>query len=107
MAAVALLFALFAFKQPPFVLIYEMDAALDAKNVRALGRFVSQIEKPQVIVIYLKESLYTKAKGLIGVYKDRIGDNSGMVCLDLTKYASVEDEMEDEFGEQVLQIAGG
>ena len=104
MAAVALLFALFTFRKPPFVLIDEMDAALDSKNVRALARFISQVSDPQVIVISLKESLYVRARGLVGVYKTRSTESSGMVCLDLAPFAMDADE---DFQDDLLQIAGG
>ena len=102
MAAVALLFALFTFRRPPFVLIDEMDAALDSKNVKSLGKFISSVSEPQVIVISLKESLYVKARGLVGVYKDQRTESSAMVCLDLEPYAMDADSDE----EASMQIAG-
>lgn len=42
LAAMALLFAVQSFQQPPFMVLDEVDAALDANNVRALARYVEQ-----------------------------------------------------------------
>ena len=90
-AATALLFALIAYRKPPFVMVDEMDAALDQKNVKALGIFLRET-KQQVLVISLKESLYSKADGLVGVYKDRQSNTSHVVCLDLRAYPDDDNE---------------
>ena len=42
LAAMALLFAVQSFQRPPFMVLDEVDAALDANNVRALARYVEQ-----------------------------------------------------------------
>eukprot|EP01068_Selenidium_serpulae_P007789 Selendium_serpulae@DN4804_c0_g1_i6.p2 len=85
MAALALLFALQSFYPAPFFVLDEVDAALDARNVASLARFLSSANF-QGIVISLKEKLYSQAELLIGVFKDQDAESSGALLLDLTAY---------------------
>ncbi|KAF4706058.1 Structural maintenance of chromosomes protein 1B [Perkinsus olseni] len=93
-AAVALLFAIFAWQRPALILLDEVDAALDRRNLSTLSRFVrehtSDCTSPddllQVILVSLKESLYGQAQALVGVYKDPIKDVSQLLSLDLRPY---------------------
>lgn len=91
-AAVALLFALLTYSAPPFSMVDEIDAALDAENVGVLSRFMKYAVPHQLLVISLKESLYAKADCLIGVYKDCHTSGSGIVTLDLRPYPYEEDD---------------
>ena len=85
-AAVALLFSLLAFSAPPFSMVDEIDAALDAENVAVLAKFMKSAVSQQLIVISLKEKLYVNADCLIGVFKDSHTNGSGLVTLDLRPY---------------------
>jgi structural maintenance of chromosome 1 len=86
-AAVALLFSMLAYSSPPFAMVDEIDAALDAGNVAVLYRFMRHAVKHPVIVISLKEKMYSKADYLIGVYKDVTrGGSSGLITIDLRPY---------------------
>ncbi|CAE8598988.1 unnamed protein product [Polarella glacialis] len=86
LAAMALLFAVHAFSRPPFMVLDEVDAALDANNVRALASYVEQTEC-QTIVISLKDRFYDRGHALIGVWKNKPEETSAVLTLDLTKYA--------------------
>lgn len=90
-AAVALLFALLAYAGPPFSMVDEIDAALDADNVAVLSRFMKRAVDHQLIVISLKEKMYAKADCLIGVYKNISTQGSGIVTLDLRQYPETTD----------------
>merc|ERR1712087_407189 len=90
-ASLALLFAIHSFKQSPFFILDEIDAALDAKNVQRVCNFIikkSQESKTQIIVISLKDKFFSNADSLIGVCKDRGNgmDTSKVLSIDLTKY---------------------
>eukprot|EP00920_Eleutheroschizon_duboscqi_P016570 GHVT01039323.1.p1 GENE.GHVT01039323.1~~GHVT01039323.1.p1 ORF type:complete len:238 (-),score=34.89 GHVT01039323.1:534-1247(-) len=88
MAALALLFSLQAFSPAPFVVLDEVDAALDPKNVNALARYLREATF-QVIVISLKDRLYSQVETLVGVLKNRTLKSSQPVQLDLTPYSDV------------------
>merc|ERR1712113_381985 len=73
-ASLALLFAIHSFKQSPFFILDEIDAALDARNVQKVCNFIikkSKESKTQIIVISLKDKFFSNANSLIGVCKDR------------------------------------
>ncbi|CAJ1439179.1 unnamed protein product [Effrenium voratum] len=86
LAAMALLFAVHSFQRPPFMVLDEVDAALDANNVRALSKYVEQADC-QTIVISLKDRFFIRADALVGVWKNKPQETSAILTLDLTKYA--------------------
>ena len=83
MAAMALVFAIQAYKESPFMILDEVDAALDVQNTRKMVGFVMQ-QKKQIIMISHKQMVLETAKGLIGIYK-REGDSVVVGC-DLEHY---------------------
>eukprot|EP01071_Lankesteria_metandrocarpae_P004711 Lankesteria_metandrocarpae@DN3666_c0_g1_i1.p1 len=85
MASLALLFALQTFQGSPFVVLDEVDAALDPVNVTALGAFIKR-STFQVIAISLKDRLYSKADCLFGVYKDADVESSKVLSLNLQEF---------------------
>lgn len=85
-AALALLFALHSYAAPPFLILDEVDAALDAQNVDALVRFLQRAEF-QAIVISLKDKLYSESDALVGVFKPMSQNSSKVLTLDLQQYA--------------------
>eukprot|EP00913_Durusdinium_trenchii_P008462 g7947.t1 len=85
LAAMALLFAVQAFQQPPFMVLDEVDAALDANNVRTLSKYVEQAGC-QTIVISLKDRFFIRAEALVGVWKNKLQETSAILTLDLTRY---------------------
>uniref|UniRef100_A0A0G4I2I1 Structural maintenance of chromosomes protein n=1 Tax=Chromera velia CCMP2878 TaxID=1169474 RepID=A0A0G4I2I1_9ALVE len=85
MAAMALLFALHRFHPSPFFILDEVDAALDPKNVRSLAAYLKEASF-QVLVISLKDKLFTQADVLIGTYKDMKRETSSVLSLRLTDY---------------------
>jgi structural maintenance of chromosome 1 len=95
-AAVALLFALLAYAGPPFSMVDEIDAALDADNVAVLSRFMKRAVDHQLIVISLKEKMFAKADCLIGVYKNTSTQGSGIVTLDLRQYPETTEGDQEE-----------
>ena len=59
MAACALLFALVSYRPPPFLVLDEVDAHLDAKNVDRLCNFFAKHAEFQTLVISLKDKFYS------------------------------------------------
>mmetsp|Transcript_66287 Transcript_66287/g.138163 ORF Transcript_66287/g.138163 Transcript_66287/m.138163 type:complete len:1268 (-) Transcript_66287:281-4084(-) len=86
-AALALLFSINSFYPAPFIVLDEVDAALDARNVAKVTRYISQRSaEQQCVIISLKERFYEKADGLVGICRDISGGQSKAFTLDLTKY---------------------
>ncbi len=83
-AALALLFAIHSFSPSPFLIMDEVDAALDAANVARVAAYIaarSARGDVQHIVISLKSQFYERAQSLVGVY--RTPASSGVLTLDL------------------------
>ncbi|KAL6059837.1 Structural maintenance of chromosomes protein 1B [Balamuthia mandrillaris] len=89
-AALALLFAIHSYQPSPFFVLDEIDAALDNHNVAKVVRYVKDRvsnDDLQVIVISLKDSFYSNADALVGVYRDQDRDCSGSLTISLEEYA--------------------
>ena len=72
MAALALLFAVQAFRPSPFFVLDEVDAALDSHNVARIAAYLkSRSADIQCLVISLKDALFANADAIVGVYSDR------------------------------------
>jgi structural maintenance of chromosome 1 len=70
-AALALLFSIHSFRQAPFFVLDEVDAALDNVNVRKVCNYIRQRSKDfQCVVISLKELFFEHADCLVGICKD-------------------------------------
>lgn len=70
-AALALLFSIHNYRQAPFFVLDEVDAALDNVNVRKVCNYIQQRSKDfQCIVISLKDMFFDKADSLVGICKD-------------------------------------
>mmetsp|Transcript_53576 Transcript_53576/g.127694 ORF Transcript_53576/g.127694 Transcript_53576/m.127694 type:complete len:1243 (+) Transcript_53576:107-3835(+) len=85
LAAMALLFAVHAYQMPPFMIVDEIDAALDANNVQALVNYVEQAHC-QMIVISLKDRFFTRGEALLGVWKNKPEETSSILSLNLQQY---------------------
>jgi len=88
-AALALLFAIHSYHPAPFFVLDEVDAALDNINVGKVSQYIrnrSVKDKLQCLVISLKDTFYTKADGLVGVYRDQKLQQSGIVTLNLSNF---------------------
>merc|ERR1719215_999507 len=86
LAAMALLFAVHAYQRPPFMVLDEVDAALDANNVQALAGYVEHAADCQTIVISLKDRFFVRSEALVGVWKNKPQETSAVLTLDLTRY---------------------
>uniref|UniRef100_A0A8C6Y5Y0 Structural maintenance of chromosomes 1B n=1 Tax=Naja naja TaxID=35670 RepID=A0A8C6Y5Y0_NAJNA len=84
-AALALVFAMHSFRPAPFLILDEVDAALDNTNIGKVSSFIRQQseESFQIIVISLKEEFFCKADALIGIYDFMF---SQVLTLDLSQY---------------------
>merc|ERR1712025_1044841 len=82
MAALALLFAMHSYRQPPFMVLDEVDAPLDMRNTMALTRFLKEADF-QAVVISLKDRFFAHSDSLIGVFKDIQKQTSGTLTLGL------------------------
>ncbi|KAF4663164.1 Structural maintenance of chromosomes protein 1B [Perkinsus chesapeaki] len=118
-AATALLFALFAWQRPALVLLDEIDAALDRRNLATLCRFVQRRTSRsgtvtnllQILLVSLKESFYSTTQALIGVYKDPTADASHLLSLDLRPYKEGnpidKPQSEQSFASSIVGAFGG
>jgi len=89
MAALALLFAIHSYRQAPFFVLDEVDAALDNVNVKKVCNYVKQQSRHfQCVVISLKDMFFEHADSLVGVCKDVDALSSQVLTLDLKKYDS-------------------
>ena len=72
MASLALLFALHAYRPAPFLIMDEVDAALDSVNVAKLAAFVKRrASSLQIVAVSLKDQFYNRRPTLlVGVAKD-------------------------------------
>ena len=83
-----MLFALHAYRPAPFMVMDEVDAALDNVNVAKLAAFVKRRSRAlQLICVSLKDQFYTEAESLVGVAKDVARKASVPFTLDLAQYA--------------------
>ncbi|VDM64649.1 unnamed protein product [Angiostrongylus costaricensis] len=88
-AALALLFAIHARNPSPFLVLDEIDAALDNTNIAKMSSFIRESARNgmQIIVISLKEELYNTADALIGVCPESSPCfSSNVLTFDLTPY---------------------
>mmetsp|Transcript_10154 Transcript_10154/g.24576 ORF Transcript_10154/g.24576 Transcript_10154/m.24576 type:complete len:1249 (+) Transcript_10154:130-3876(+) len=86
-AALALLFAINSFCPAPFIVLDEVDAALDARNVAKVTRYIqSRRLEQQCVIISLKERFYEKADGLVGICRDMSQGHSKVFTLNLAQY---------------------
>jgi structural maintenance of chromosome 1 len=86
-AALALIFAINSYNPAPFIVLDEVDAALDAQNVAKVTRFIqARREEQQCVIISLKERFYEKADGLVGICKSAASGHSNAFTLDLQLY---------------------
>lgn len=84
LASLALLFAIYKYKSSPFLIMDEIDAQLDIENINKVVNYINSNKNDiQFIVISLKDSLYSKADGIVGIYKR---ETSEILTLDLENY---------------------
>lgn len=107
MAALALLFSIHSYRQAPFFVLDEVDAALDNVNVKKICNYIKHRSKDfQCIVISLKDMFFEHADSLVGICRDVDTLSSCILTLDLKGYDEAEDEGsvgEDEKGEETLE----
>nr|PVC52388.1 structural maintenance of chromosome protein, type 1 [Theileria orientalis] len=85
LSSIALLLALHNYRESPFVVLDEVDANIDALKLRNLTDFLSE-SAFQVIIISLKERLFSSAQRLIGVYRHHPSFTSRCLVLNLEEY---------------------
>lgn len=72
LTSIALLFAVSQVKPPPFLVLDEMDAALDEENSRRYGQMLSQLaQKTQLVIITHNRETMSRANVLYGVTMGR------------------------------------
>mmetsp|Transcript_59480 Transcript_59480/g.137462 ORF Transcript_59480/g.137462 Transcript_59480/m.137462 type:complete len:1048 (-) Transcript_59480:140-3283(-) len=87
LAALALLFALQSYRPPPFMILDEVDAALDPRNAASLVSYLRD-SKFQTAMISLRQQCFQEAEVLFGIWKDRAIDSSKVVSWDLRQYSA-------------------
>uniref|UniRef100_A0A673CIB4 Structural maintenance of chromosomes protein n=1 Tax=Sphaeramia orbicularis TaxID=375764 RepID=A0A673CIB4_9TELE len=97
LAALALVFAIHSFRPAPFLILDEVDAALDNSNIGKVTSFIrhESSRNMQIITISLKEEFFSKADALLGVYSDVdecMCMFSHILTLDLRAYPEVEED---------------
>lgn len=91
MTAIALLFALLEVRPSPFVILDEIEAALDAANVERFARFIeTYADGTQFVVISHRQGTMDAADRLYGVTMDKDGV-SRLVSVRLEDYLEEED----------------
>ncbi|UKJ87795.2 structural maintenance of chromosome protein, type 1 [Theileria orientalis] len=85
LSSIALLLALHNYRESPFVVLDEIDANIDAVKLRNLTDFLKE-SAFQVIIISLKEKLFSNAQRLIGVYRNHPIFTSKCLVLNLEEY---------------------
>uniref|UniRef100_A0A4W4H756 SMC hinge domain-containing protein n=1 Tax=Electrophorus electricus TaxID=8005 RepID=A0A4W4H756_ELEEL len=101
-AALALVFAIHSFRPAPFLVLDEVDAALDNTNIGKVTSFIREQSKEnfQVIVISLKEEFYSRSDALLGVYSEfNECMFSKLLSLDLTPYPLSEENNKEREGQ--------
>lgn len=87
MAALALLFSIHSYRQAPFFVLDEVDAALDNVNVKKICNYIQQRSREfQCVVISLKDIFFEHADSLVGVAKDVEELSSKLYTLDLKTF---------------------
>ena len=101
MAALALLFAIQSYRPSPFIILDEVDAALDNPNVLRLVAYLQSVTQPdadptqteleplvkqQCILISLKSLLFEQSDALVGIYKDLAENTSRILTLRLDEF---------------------
>ncbi|KAJ8906548.1 hypothetical protein NDN08_003041 [Rhodosorus marinus] len=92
-AALALLFAFHNFRPAPFLVLDEVDAALDNLNLaRVSGYIRRRAADLQMIVISLKDFFFEKADALVGVLRKMDDNKSNILTLELMEFDDSQDE---------------
>ena len=87
MAALALLFSIHSYRQAPFFVIDEVDAALDNVNVKKICNYIRQRSREfQCVVISLKDMFFEHADILVGICKDVDTLSSRVLTLNLRTF---------------------
>lgn len=90
MTAIALLFALLEVRPSPFVILDEIEAALDAANVERFARFIeAYAEGTQFVIISHRQGTMEAAESLYGVTMDKDGI-SRLVSVQIDDYLEKE-----------------
>ncbi len=77
LAAIALIFAILLYRPSPFLILDEVDAALDDANTNLFNRLIRDVaEKSQVIMITHNKSTMEVADTLFGVTMQKQGISS-------------------------------
>lgn len=84
MASMALLFAMHSYRPPPFMILDEVDAPFDKKNTDSLVRYLQKL-KFQCLVISLKDTFFSCSDALVGIFKDKVAQSSGVITLPLSR----------------------
>nr|XP_045603178.1 structural maintenance of chromosomes protein 1A-like [Procambarus clarkii] len=97
-AALSLLFGIHSYHPAPFLILDEIDAALDKTNIGKVTSYISKMKSNvQIIIISLKEEFYQKSDAIIGICPDP-GEclKSRVLTMDLRKYQTQRTENHDK-----------
>ena len=88
-AALSFVFALTEVKRPPLMILDEVDAFLDAENVKYVTDYLRKLQalQTQVLIVSHKEDLACQSQSLIGVCMKQDEATSQTFSLDLQNYA--------------------
>jgi len=92
MASMALLFAMHSFQPPPFMILDEVDAPFDKKNTSSLVNYLKKMDF-QCVVISLKDTFFAHSDSIVGVFKDRSAQTSGILSLPLERLGKLAEEV--------------
>jgi len=95
MASMALLFAMHSYQPPPFMILDEVDAPFDKKNTNSLVNYLKKMNF-QCVVISLKDTFFSHSDSIVGVFKDKSKQTSGILSLPLERLGKLAEEPESE-----------
>lgn len=87
-AALSFVFALATVKQPPMMIMDEIDAFLDSDNVNLVTNYLkASLDRTQTLIISHKEELASKTESLLGVCMLKDHQTSKAYSMDLKEFA--------------------
>ena len=94
-ASLALVIALQKNTESPFILMDEPDASLDKLNLRSAATALNEISKnTQIISVSLRDKFFEHSDVLVGIYKDKNKQSSGVITINLSEFIEQNLEME-------------
>ena len=70
--------------RPPFMILDEVDAPFDRRNTNSLVGYLKKLHF-QCLVISLKDTFFSHSDSIVGIFKDKEIQSSGILSLPLRR----------------------